>query len=205
MAQVVVMGVATRGLSLRLSACMVVAIAIIVMLSNAAEFQFTGLKQLGFGDVSMKPHNSDGYGHDSQALDTIDPSLLREIPSKAAVVVDDPFAAYYPPGISTVGNRSLPHISGLRVAFVGDSLTRYTLLSLAAYLRHGRWITKKDVPNILEEKQFSGWNVFYSYTKNYFRPYEQCDCLRPAVTVKTIENRYFADPVLDNVIYYFQK
>jgi hypothetical protein len=41
--------------------------------------------------------------HDSQALDT------GIVPSTAAVV-DDPFAAYYPPGISTV-EASLPQIN----------------------------------------------------------------------------------------------
>jgi hypothetical protein len=204
MAPVRVVGVASRRLSLGLSACMVIAIAFVIMLSNAAKFQFIGSKQLGFGDESVKPINTDGYGHYSQAVDTIDPSV-RENSSQAAVVVDDPFAAYYPHGISTEGDSSLPHVRGLRVAFVGDSLTRYMYLSLAAYLRTDRWITKNDVPNIVEEKQFSGWNVFYNYTKNYFRPYEQCDCARPGYSWNSIENRYFADPVRDNVIYYIQK
>jgi hypothetical protein len=137
---------------------------------------------------------------------TRDPSL-RGSPSQAAVL-DDPRAAHYPPGVSTRGNSSLPHISGLRIAFVGDSLTRYMYLSLAAYLRRSRWVGEKDVPNMIEEKQFGGWNLFYNYTKNYFRPYEQCDCFRaknPKDTTKGIENRYFHDPVRDNVLYYFQK
>jgi hypothetical protein len=126
-------------------------------------------------------------------------------PTQAAVL-DDPRAAHYPPGISTRGNNSLPNISGLQVAFVGDSLTRYMYLSLAAYLRRGRWVDEKDVPNILEEKQFVGWNHFYNYTNNYFRPYEQCDCFRPEKEArKTIENRYFVDPVRDNALYFFQK
>jgi hypothetical protein len=136
------------------------------------------------------------------AVDTIDPSL-RESPSQAKVL-DDPRATYYPPGISTRGNSSLPHISGLRIAFVGDSLTRYMYLSLAAYLRRGRWVDEKDVPNILEGKQFDEWNPFYNYTNNYFQPYEQCDCLR-LEALTAIENRYFADPVRDNVLYFFQK
>jgi hypothetical protein len=138
------------------------------------------------------------------AVETVDPSLLKN-PSQAAIL-DDPRAAHYPPGISTRGNSSLPHISGLRVALVGDSLTRYMYLSLAAYLRRGRWVDEKDVPNILEEKQFVGWNQFYNYTNNYFQPNEQCDCYRPEKAVrKTIENRYFVDPVRDNALYFFQK
>jgi hypothetical protein len=137
------------------------------------------------------------------AVDTTDPTV-RGRPAQAAVL-GDPFVAFYPPGISTEGNSSLPHVSGLRVAFVGDSLTRYMYLSLATYLRRGRWITKKDVPNILEERQFHDWNLFYNYTMNSLQPNEQCDCFRPRRIPDTIENRYFADPVQDNVLYYIQK
>jgi hypothetical protein len=296
-----VLGVtARRRLSLGLSACMLMAAAL--TLSNAAKFQFIGSKQLGSGDDSVKPNNTDGHGHGSQAVD-IDPSQ-RESPSQAAGVVDDPLTAayyplgndrrgnsslphssglrvagdsvdprptespsqaavldnpraayhlpgngkrgnsslsqtsdlrvvehdtrdpsllkspsqaavlddpratHYPPGVSTRGNSSLPHISGLRVAFVGDSLTRYMYLSLAAYLRRGRWVGEKDVPNILEGKQFPAWNPFYNYTNNYLQPYEQCDCFRlqgKAHFEMAIENRYFADPVGDNALYFFQK
>jgi hypothetical protein len=231
-----VLGVRTRRLSLGLFTCMLIAVTL--MLSNAAKFQFIDSKELGFGEVSVKPNNTDGHGHDFQVVnmdpsqrdspsqaapgnstrgnsslphisglrlvvDTIDPSLLKR-PSKA-VALDDPRAAYYPPGISTRGNSSLPHISGLRIAFVGDSLTRYMYLSLAAYLRRGRWVDETDVPNILEGKQFDAWNPFYNYTNNYFQPYEQCDCFRLEESDSAIENRYFADPVRDNVLYFFQK
>jgi hypothetical protein len=244
-------GISSRILSLCLSACIFIAVAL--TLGNAVNFQFIGAKQLGFGvgfgDASVKPNTDHGHDHDSQAVDIdpsqqesrsqaavvvddpltagngtrgksslphtsglrvevdtgVDPSLLNS--SSQAAVLDDPRAAYYPPGISTRGKSSLPEISGLRVVFVGDSLTRYMYLSLAAYLRQGRWIDEdKDVPNILEEKQFSGgWDSFYNCSKNYFRPYEQCDCFRPKFVRKTIENRYFVDPVRDNALYFFQK
>jgi hypothetical protein len=241
-------GISCRFFSVALFACTFIAVAL--ALSNAVKFQFIGSKQLGFGDVSVKP-NTDGdhdHEHDSQAVD-LDPSQ-RESHSQAAVVVvedplpasngtrggsslphtsdlrlevdtvdprpvensssqaavlDDPHAALYPPGISTRGKSSLPEISGLRVAFVGDSLTRYQYLSLAAYLRQGRWIDDKDVPNLVEERQFDGWNSFYNYTNNYFQPYEQCDCQRGKYVRKGIENRYFIDPERDNALYFFQK
>jgi hypothetical protein len=61
------------------------------MLSNAVKFQSIGSKQLGSGDESVKPNNTDGHGHDSQAVD-IDPSQLG-CPSQAAVAVDDSRAA----------------------------------------------------------------------------------------------------------------
>jgi hypothetical protein len=251
------LGITNRILSLGLSACIVIAVAL--TLSNAVKFQFIGSKKLGF-EVSFG--NESFHGHDSQTVDidpsqrgspfqaavavddpltaayyppgngtsgngngtsgnsslpqtgdlrvvvddTIGPSLRESTSDSQAAVLDDPRAAHYPPGISARGNSSLPHISGLRVAFVGDSLTRYMYLSLAAYLRQGRWVDEKDVPNILEEKQFGGWSEFYNYTNNYFQPYEQCDCFRPEGRVrKTIENRYFIDPVRDNALYFFQK
>jgi hypothetical protein len=126
-------------------------------------------------------------------------------PGPTEVVPDDPFKMYYPNNITTEGKSSRPHVSGLRVAFIGDSLTRYMYLSLATYLAQGRWTTKQDVPNILEEIQFRGWPTFYNYTKNYFQPYEQCDCFRASLTLKTIENRYLYDPVKDNALYYIEK
>jgi hypothetical protein len=89
--------------------------------------------------------------------------------------VDDPFAAYYPPGISYSRNTAFRK-SVARVAF-GDSLTLH-LPEPAAYLRL-RWsLGDKDVPNILEQNSFKSWNVFYNYTNNYFQPFEQCDCVR---------------------------
>jgi hypothetical protein len=142
------------------------------------------------------------------AVKTVDPSLPKRPSDSRTAVLDDPRAALYPPGISTHGNSSLPHISGLRVAFVGDSLTRYMYLSLAAYLRRGRWVGERDVPNIIIGKQFPTWNPFYNYTNNYFRPYEQCDCFRlegKEYFEAAIENRYFTDPARDNALYFFQK
>jgi hypothetical protein len=197
--------VTTTTRPLRLGLCVCLFIATVYMIRNAVQLQSFASKGLDVGDEKVKP-NIEGHGHDFQAVDTIDPTV-RGSPTQAADM-DDPFAAYYPHGISTEGNSSLPHVSGLRVAFVGDSLTRYMYLSLATYLRRGRWITKKDVPNILEEKQFNNWNYFYNYTKNYLQPHEQCDCFRPEQAVHaiyTIENRYFIDPVQDNVLYYIQK
>jgi hypothetical protein len=201
------LGVKTRRFSLGRSACLFI-VAIVFMLRNGVKFQFIGSKQLGFGDESVKP-NKDGHGPDFQALD-IDPSL-RGSPSQAAVF-DDPFAAYYPAGISTRGNSSLPQISGLRLAFIGDSLTRrYMYLSLAVYLRRGRWIDEeKDVPNILEGNHVGTWNEYFKYTNKFFQPYEQCNCFRgegggKKIARKALENRYFVDPVRDNVLYFFQK
>jgi hypothetical protein len=158
---------------------------------------------LGATLAANYPPGNGTRGNNSLRID----SSQKESPSQDAVL-DDPLEAIYPPGVSTRGNSSLPHISGLRVAFVGDSLTRYMYLSLAAYLRRGRWMTKNDVPNFLEEKQFENWNSFYNYTNRYFQPYEQCDCFRTDgknTARKGIENRYFKDPVRDNVLYFFNK
>jgi hypothetical protein len=184
-----------RRLSLGMSAAACLVIAIVHMLSSAVKFHFIESKGLGVGvgvgQERVKLNTDDGHGHDSQAVDI------------------DPLAGYYPFGVSsTLGNSSLPHISGLRVAFVGDSLTRYMYLSLAAYLRRGRWVDDTDVPNILEEKRFGDWNLFYNYTNNYFQPHEQCDCFRMQermMSARAIENRYFKDPVRDNALYFINK
>jgi hypothetical protein len=245
-----VVGVTTR-LGLSTSLFIVLALAIVVLI-NVVNFEFIVSDRLGFGEENVKP-NTDGDGHDSQAVDTVDPSVrgstlqaaVSDDPFAAsyppdtstegnsslphvsglrlAVPIDnidpsqrgstsheevlaDPFAASYPPGINTEGKSSLPYISGLRVAFVGDSLTRYMYLSLAAYLRRGHWVDEEDVPNILEGKH--KWNSFYNFTNNYFQPYEQCDCFRldsKRQFEAAMENRYFVDPVRDNVLYFFQK
>jgi hypothetical protein len=196
-----VVGVTTR-LGLSTSLFIVLALAIVVLI-NVVNFEFIVSDRLGFGEENVKP-NTDGDGHDSQAVDTVDPSVRGSTSHEE--VLADPFAASYPPGINTEGKSSLPYISGLRVAFVGDSLTRYMYLSLAAYLRRGHWVDEEDVPNILEGKH--KWNSFYNFTNNYFQPYEQCDCFRldsKRQFEAAMENRYFVDPVRDNVLYFFQK
>jgi hypothetical protein len=122
-----------------------------------------------------------------------------------AVDVDRPGSSSTLP-VRGRGNSTHPHLSGLRVAFLGDSLTRYMYMSLAAYLRSGRWVDDEDEPNIVEEKQFGDWNYYFNYTNNLFRPYEQCDCYRPPdQSWRSIENRYFNDPVGNNSIYFIQK
>jgi hypothetical protein len=121
-----VLGVTVRRqrLSLGLSVCIVIAVAI--TLRDAANFQFIGSQQLGSGAESMKPNNTDVHEDDSQAVDS-NPSQ-RGSTSQAAVIVDDPLtAASYTPGNSTRGNSSLPHTSGLRVAVetVGPSQLKH--------------------------------------------------------------------------------
>jgi hypothetical protein len=71
-----------RRLCLGMFACMLI-IAVALNLNNAAKFQFIVSKQLGhYGDESVKPNNTDGHGHNSQAEDT-DPTQRRS-PSQAA-------------------------------------------------------------------------------------------------------------------------
>jgi hypothetical protein len=188
-------------------------VAVASMALYSLNFRLT-VSQHGFGVEPFQPN----VGNPSQTVD-MDPRPLRESLSQAAVG-NDTIKAFQPgsrsplpvrgnsshPHLSGLRNSSHPHLSGLRVAFVGDSLTRYMYLSLAAYLRFGRWVGVDDKPNILEEKQFGDWNYFYNYTNNLFRPYEQCDCHRPrGKTSRSVENRYFHDPVGNNSIYFFQK
>jgi hypothetical protein len=218
---VAVVCVTNRPLRLGLCVCLFTATVFTIsyVVRNAVQLQSFDSKRFDFGDERVKP-NIDVHGPDFQAVDTIDPAVrgsssqasdisdplpaVQGIPSQTSDT-SDPFAAYYPRGISTEGNGSLPHVNGLRVAFIGDSLTSYMYLSLATYLRRGRWLTIQDVPDILEERQFNNWNYFYNYTKNSLQPNEQCDCFRPEQNAYTIENRYFTDPVQDNVLYYIKK
>lgn len=58
-----------------------------------------------------------------------------------------------------------PRPRNLRIAFIGDSLTRYMYLSLVYFLRWGRWESNEDSPTMVQEKQFVSWFDFYSYTK----------------------------------------
>ncbi|KAL7558409.1 hypothetical protein ACA910_003272 [Epithemia clementina (nom. ined.)] len=55
--------------------------------------------------------------------------------------------------------------TNLRIAFMGDSTSRYMYLSLVYYLRRrGTWLQNDDVPNPLWEKQFFSWFQFYWFT-----------------------------------------
>eukprot|EP00934_Nitzschia_sp_Nitz4_P001822 Nitzschia sp. Nitz4//scaffold21_size171442//138588//140918//NITZ4_002186-RA/size171442-processed-gene-0.27-mRNA-1//1//CDS//3329542486//1822//frame0 len=103
-------------------------------------------------------------------------------------------------------NATLP--SGLRVAFAGDSITRFSYLSLTYLLTHGRWAV--DGRHILDVTKGIGFNRFNRWVKStskYLQPYEACDCYHIENSDVRFENRYFStgDVHGDNVITFFGK
>ena len=100
-------------------------------------------------------------------------------------------------------NTTMPR--GLRLAFIGDSLSWYQYLSLAHFLRYGMFPPTKFV----RDKFYSGWMNFYNRTNSVLSPMEQCDCYRSGDKVQikgskigstTLENRYFYDSEHDNLV-----
>jgi hypothetical protein len=106
--------------------------------------------------------------------------------------------------------------TGLRLVFIGDSITRHQYLSLAYFLRHGKWFDPKRIPNLVNQNHFKkgaatkeeGWATFFRETNKLFSPYERCDCFREKwddvtqVDSHVIENRYFYDPEMNNTLTY---
>jgi hypothetical protein len=109
--------------------------------------------------------------------------------------------------------------TGLRLVFIGDSITRHQYLSLAYFLRHGKWFNPSEIPHLVNQNHFiydpvsrkrRGWATFFSETNKLLSPCERCDCFRNRWTNVTevdsyvIENRYFYDPERNNTLTYLQ-
>lgn len=107
-------------------------------------------------------------------------------------------------------NSRLPH--DLRLVFVGDSVTRYQYLSLAYYLRYGRWWDgPRDGPNnLMNAHSFrhpahpnDDWNEFFLQSNRLLYPFEACDCRRsPNSSDTVLERRYFHDTERNNTLVY---
>ncbi len=101
------------------------------------------------------------------------------------------------------------------ILFFGDSLTRYTYISLAYFLSHRKWTASYAHQNVeglsvCSEFQFREWSVFYEFTnkklttwrkpttakevrRHPFAAMEVCDCKRKQTDVffpKNCENRF---------------
>lgn len=98
----------------------------------------------------------------------------------------------------------------LSLVFVGDSLTRYQYLSLAYFLRYGRWFDPSTYPNnLVDAHSFhhtyhpdEDWNEFFMQSNRMLQPYELCDCMRKFDNSIALERRYFYDDVLNNKVVY---
>lgn len=100
-----------------------------------------------------------------------------------------------------------PRPSNLSLVFVGDSVTRYQYLSLAHFLKHGRWPDPRESPTLVYSHSYHhprlgelDWAEFYYQTNRLLQPNEICDCQRH-VNFK-LERRYFYDVERNNTVVY---
>jgi hypothetical protein len=106
--------------------------------------------------------------------------------------------------------RSRP--TNLQIVFMGDSVTRYQYLSLAYYLRHGRWWDPSmpiHVNNLVNAHSFhhplhpeDDWNEFFLQSNRLLHPMEACDCWRSQNQEIILERRYFYDETRNNRLVY---
>ena len=118
----------------------------------------------------------------------------------------------------TTNPRRDKHISpletprNLSIVFVGDSLMRYQYLSLAYFLRHGRWWdSPANAPNnLMNAHSFhhpahpsEDWNEFLLQSNRMLYPLEACDCERSVNSSDIVlERRYFFDETNNNKLVY---
>ena len=95
----------------------------------------------------------------------------------------------------TLRERVAETDSWLKIAFIGDSLTRYQYLSLVNYAHRGTYVPNGQRPNPMLEKSYPSWRAFYKDTNQLLEPFEVCDCNRPQKwnIDQTYENRHYLD------------
>jgi hypothetical protein len=104
---------------------------------------------------------------------------------------------------------------GLRLAFVGDSITRYQAVSLMYFMKTGEWFRDEVRPSLVAktDADYGSWDEYLTSTSlrlgqetgNHW-----CDCYRndtddAANPHKIFENRYFRDLANDNYVYLITK
>jgi hypothetical protein len=121
-------------------------------------------------------------------------------------------------GITHTMSLTRPRPRNLRLAFLGDSVTRYQYLSLAYFLRWGRWFDPDTIKNhLVDAHSFrhpyhpdQDWNEFFLQSNRLLYPAESCDCQRSSSSSSqqeheqawAVERRYFYDPVHNNTLTY---
>jgi hypothetical protein len=92
------------------------------------------------------------------------------------------------------------HLANKRIAFIGDSVTRYQYIALVYALSTGHFLNASLIPNPVEERTWPSWLSFYAGT---LQPMEWCDCFRDQNhTTYQNENRYYFDNVRNISIVY---
>ena len=80
------------------------------------------------------------------------------------------------------------------IVFMGDSLTRYQWLALAASFHRKVELSGTEYPSLVKEREWRHWMPFYNGSTERLMPNTRCDCHRSfakPVGSKTVENRYF--------------
>ena len=107
----------------------------------------------------------------------------------------------------------------LHLVLIGDSITHYQYLSLAYFLRTGRWFDpsfrKSHLTNAFSyESIFHDdlYGEFFFQTTRQLQPHEICDCVYPRIATsaayrfnesQVVINRYFHDPERNNTVRFF--
>jgi hypothetical protein len=131
---------------------------------------------------------------------------------------DKLFDAMEDAGIAHTMSLTRPRPRNLRLAFLGDSVTRYQYLSLAYFLRWGRWFDPNTIKNhLVDAHSFrhpyhpdQDWNEFFLQSNRLLYPSESCDCQRSSSSSSqqehghawAVERRYFYDPIRNNTLTY---
>jgi hypothetical protein len=123
--------------------------------------------------------------------------------TNASVLLDDSFIHREP----LYGPTERP--AGIRLAMMGDSITRYQGVSLLHYLHSGYWLDEYIQPNLCNEKTFDNdWSTYYHYMTNFFNGPANflCDCFRfQTVAHLAADNFYYRDPCRDNHVTFINK
>ena len=109
----------------------------------------------------------------------------------------------------------------LHLVLIGDSIMHYQYLSLAYFLRTGRWFDpsfrKSHLTNVYSfESIFHDdlYGEFFFQTTRQLQPHEICDCVYPSSLTslahayrfnesEVVINRYFHDPERNNTVRFF--
>lgn len=99
-----------------------------------------------------------------------------------------------------------PRPRNMTLIMIGDSLMRYQYMSLAYFLRFGRWYDTQastTVSYLLHSNSWrhpryptDSWNEYFLQSNRILQPMEVCDCFRNRAII--LERRYFYDKERNN-------
>jgi len=105
-----------------------------------------------------------------------------------------------------------PRPRNLTLIMIGDSLMRYQYLSLAYFLRFGRWYDTQastTVSYLLHSNSWrhpryptDTWNEYFLQSNRLLQPMEVCDCFRNRAII--LERRYFYDKERNNKLVFLK-